>query len=111
MWKGFCDVVGRTAQGSRIEIEVASLEYGDQIESDWCQFLGISYENKENAIFVYTSEDDQRIDNPLSIVVDEDGVVIRSITVKDAAEELYILQFRRPLQLTHDEMKKPQLRD
>jgi hypothetical protein len=40
-WKAFFDLVSKGLVGKRVEVEVASMKIGDQIEAEWLPLLGI----------------------------------------------------------------------
>ena len=41
-WRAFFDWLSQGLLGARAEIEVASLDLGDQIEAEWLTLLGIT---------------------------------------------------------------------
>ena len=43
-WRAFFDWLSHGLLGARAEIEVASLDLGDQIEAEWLPLLGITYD-------------------------------------------------------------------
>jgi hypothetical protein len=49
-WKQFFDVLSKQVEGAHAEIEVASLELGDQIEAEWLPLIGLVYDHKDNAV-------------------------------------------------------------
>ena len=51
-WTIFFDTFTRTLVGKRAEIEVASLDIGDQIEAEWAPLIGITYDHKDDLIEV-----------------------------------------------------------
>ena len=51
-WKPFFDLVSKALVGKRVEVEVASIKIGDQIEAEWLPLLGIVYEPRSDAIYV-----------------------------------------------------------
>ncbi len=111
LWKGFCETVGKYSQGNLIEIEVASLDVGDQIEETWIQFTGLSYDKSKELIHVNTLNDEHMISRPRSIVIDEDGPNIKSITIKDTNSQLHIILFRRPLMLPSPVRSQAEMQD
>jgi hypothetical protein len=45
-WHAYFDRISKLAVGKQAEIEVASLNLGDQIEAEWVPLLGITYDPK-----------------------------------------------------------------
>ena len=45
-WRAFFDWLSQGLLGARAEIEVASLDLGDQIEAEWLTLLGITYDDE-----------------------------------------------------------------
>jgi hypothetical protein len=98
-WQGYFDRMSKALVGKRAEIEVVSLDLGDQIEAEWVPLLGIVYEPKENVLEIAIEGLDDLIREPREIHVDEDaGGLIRFETV-DGAGVRHILQLRDPLML------------
>jgi hypothetical protein len=49
-WSVHFDLISKAPTGKRAEIEVASLNRGDQIEAEWLPFFGISYDPRDDLI-------------------------------------------------------------
>src|SRR5437764_15131544 len=49
-WRAFFDWLSQNLLGARAEIEVASLDLGDQIETEWLPLLGITYNAKDDVL-------------------------------------------------------------
>jgi len=98
-WKNYFDQTSKHLQGHEIEIEIVGLDVGDQIEEEWISLKGLSYDPKENVLFVNTSQSEHPIFTPLEIITSEEGSLIRSIVVKDSDGRLQILKFRKPFQI------------
>jgi hypothetical protein len=49
-WTEFCDRVSVALSGKCAEIEIASPDLGDQPETQWLPFLGITYDRKDDLI-------------------------------------------------------------
>lgn len=99
-WKRFLEVVATHIEGKQVEMEVASLDIGDQIVENWTRIRGISFDPKKNVLFIHTDELDHMIPSPREIVVGEEGgTIIKSISIKSANDSVEIIQFREPLLL------------
>jgi hypothetical protein len=47
-WREFFDRLSTTLLGKWAEVEVASLDLGDQIVAEWVPMLGITYDSEDN---------------------------------------------------------------
>lgn len=97
--KNFFDLVSRMVQGQQIEIEVAGLDVGDQIEEDWALLLGLSYDTKDEIIYVDTPAFEHSIFKPEEILSVQNDQVVSSIYIKDSVGHVQSLKFRTPLLL------------
>ncbi|RMG30613.1 MAG: hypothetical protein D6721_03405 [Gammaproteobacteria bacterium] len=98
-WEGFFDRVSRVLEGEQAEIEVAGLDLGDQLETEWVQLLGITFDPKDDLVEVALAGVDHLVRHPREIDVEEDGTLIRSILVRDDAGHEHIIRLRTPLAL------------
>ena len=98
-WHGYFDRVSRALLGKRAEIEVASLELGDQIEAEWVPILGITYDQKDDVLDIVLLGLDHLIPKPRQIFVDEGLTGSTSLEVVDHAGVRHIVQLREPLML------------
>jgi hypothetical protein len=98
-WKGFFDLVSTGLVGKRVEVEVASMKLGDQIEAEWLPLLGIVYDPKSDAIFVTLEGLEHTIAHPRAVYGEEPALEIRSMAIVDADDVLHILLLRDPLML------------
>lgn len=100
-WNQFFNLVSKSIEDQKIEIEVSGLEIGDQIEADWVDFDGISYDPKTDYIFIHTPLLDHTIVHPSTVLVAEEDDTIVAINITDD-ETIQILQFRPPVELGRD---------
>lgn len=98
-WKSFFDFVSKQTRSLDMEIWIASLEIGDQMEADWVRSEGFSYEPRTDNLCLHTAAMDHNIQSPKTIVIGGYGPVIRSISITDAADRLQLIRFREPLQI------------
>jgi len=98
-WQGFLDYLSHFVSGKQVEVEVASPQIGDQVIEEWARLDGISYDPKEDVLFIHTEEVDHPIYSPRELILAEDGASIKSISIKDEQGFLDIIQFREPLLL------------
>lgn len=98
-WGAFADLVSKGLVGMRTEIEVASLDLGDQIQAEWLPFLGLVYDPK-NEIFEVALEDlDHLIAKPREVYLDNGPRGLISIEVVDDDGARHIIKLKEPLML------------
>src|SRR5580765_5556460 len=71
-WRPFFDRMSKALLGEWAEIEVASLELGDQIVAEWIPMFGITYDSQDDLLDVALDRSDHLIRHPKEIVVEED---------------------------------------
>jgi Family of unknown function (DUF5335) len=98
-WHGYLDRISRALLGKRAEIEVASLELGDQVEATWLPLLGIVYDPKDDVLEVVLDGVDHLIPRPRKVHVDEGVGGLTSLEVVDDVGGRHIVQLRKPLML------------
>jgi hypothetical protein len=99
-WKRYFESVSGVLTGTRAEIEVASLEVGDQIAAQWLPLLGLTYDSRDDLIDVSLTGLNHLIRQPAQIEVTEDDAgTIRSIAVRTADGTLQVLRLKDPLRL------------
>ena len=86
--------------GKQVEIEVTGLHIGDQIEQEWIQLLGISYDPKNDLIEILVEGLDHLIHKPREVWVDHGAVGLASMEVVEADDVRQIIRLREPLKLT-----------
>jgi hypothetical protein len=99
-WQGFCIRMSHDFVGKRVAIEIASLEFGAQPETERLPLLGMSYDPKNDVFELLVGELDHLIYGPREIYVDEtpliDSIILQII---DAAGVRQIVTMRDPLML------------
>ena len=98
-WNPYFDVMTHALEGNRTEVEVAGLELGDQVEEDWLRLDGITFDPKDDALWVYTNVVNHAIAKPREIQVAERGAGIEAVSVSDAEGHVSIVRLRAPLML------------
>jgi hypothetical protein len=99
-WQGFCNTLSRTLIGKRVEIEVAALSLGDQIEAENVMpLLGITYDHKDDVFEITIDGLDHLIHKPQAVWADIGTVGLTSIEVLDADGVRQIVKFSDPLML------------
>jgi hypothetical protein len=75
-WRPFFDRMSESLIGKRAEIEMASLDLGDQIVAEWVPLIGITYDARDDALDVVLDRGSHPIRRPREILVEEapDGI-------------------------------------
>lgn len=98
-WHGYFDRMAKALLGKRAEIEVASLELGDQIEAEWVALLGVTYDPRNDVLEIALDGLDHLVPKPRQVYVDEGLAGLDSFEVIDHAGVRHIVRLREPLML------------
>ena len=96
-WQAYFDSMSESMAGTRAELEVASLGLGDQLEAEWVEVEGITYDPADDHIEFVLQDLDHLIDEPREIWVDETPSSLLGLEVVDAAGLRHILLLRTPM--------------
>lgn len=98
-WQIYFDRMSKGLTGKRAEIEIASLDVGDQIEAEWLPLYGITYDPKSDITEIVLEGLDHLIHKPKDIYVETTALELSSVDVIDAEGRHHIVRLRDPLQL------------
>ena len=98
-WRTFFDRMSKSLLGKWAEVEVASLDLGDQVVAEWIPLLGITYDSRDDLLDVALDRGSHMIRQPSQIVVDETSDGLASVAVLDAAGRRQVVKLREPLKL------------
>ena len=99
-WAPFLDTITNSLIGKRAEIEVVSLDLGDQIEAEWTPLIGITYDRKDDLIEIALDELDHMVRSPRQLFVDYGiGDIVAAIEIVDGEGTRQIVKFKDPLAL------------
>jgi hypothetical protein len=98
-WALYCERLSEVLEATNAEIEVASLELGDQIETDWLPFHGISYDEEDDIIDIELEGVDHIINHPQALTTDENFSGLLSIQIKDADGVQHFVRLKDALAL------------
>lgn len=98
-WHPYFDNITKILEGKRVEVEIASLKIGDQVEAEWLPLIGIVYDPKDDIIEVALEGLDHLIHKPREVFVDQEAVELISMEVIDADDTRQIIRLRDPLML------------
>lgn len=93
-WTGYFETFSKLLIGKRAEVEVASLDIGDQIEAEWLPLIGITYDRKNDLVEVALQGLDHLVRGPREIYVDFDigGLTALEIITADGTREIVKLK-------------------
>jgi hypothetical protein len=98
-WKVYFDFMSRFLAGKSVEMEVAGLDVGDQIEERWTLLDGLSYEPQSDVFVVHTALLDHMIFKPQQIYITETDGSLSAVGIRDGQDRLQIIKLRRPVML------------
>ena len=101
-WKSDFEAMSDVLIGKWAEVEVASLDLGDQIVAEWIPLLGITYDDKDDLVDVSLGGENQlnhliRRPTQIEIVDETDG--LRSIAITTGDGTVQVLKLKDPLRL------------
>ncbi len=99
IWNSYFDRVSKSLEGKRATIEVASLDLGDQIETESVVLYGITYDPKDDLLEIALEGLDHMIRKPVDIEVIEEAGGLKTIGVVDAEGTEQIIRLSDPLML------------
>jgi len=98
-WRPFLDVVSKLLEAREAEIEIASLDLGDQELAEWTPLIGITYDPKDDVVEVALDGIDHIIHQPHEIYVDNGARALTSIEIVDANGVTQIVKLKDQLML------------
>lgn len=93
-WKSYLDDYSKHILSEVVELDVESLELGDQIEAEWTRLKGLSYDPKNDTLYIFTDAIRHFIAHPKNIWIVEDAGKISTIQIEDAAEVKHLINVR-----------------
>jgi len=98
-WRPFFDRMSKGLVGKWAEVEVASLDLGDQITTEWIPLIGITYDSRDDLLNVALDRANHLIRHPNQIVVDETAAGLASVAVVDGEGVRQVVRLKEPLRL------------
>jgi hypothetical protein len=98
-WHPFLDRVSKVLPAKQAEIEVASLDLGDQVEAEWLPLIGLTYDPKNDLVEVALEGVDHLIHKPRELYIDNGAGPLTSLEIVDADGVKQIVKLRDPLML------------
>ncbi len=91
----YFDALSKFFEDDLVEIEVMGLKLGDQIEADYVTLNGMTYESKEDILYLYLGDElEHTIRNPVEVYVDEGEFGVDEIAIKCAHGHLHLVKFK-----------------
>ena len=98
-WRPFLDVMSKLLAAKEAEVEVASLNLGDQKEAEWLPLLGISYDPRDDVVDIALEGVDHIIRKPREIYLDNGAAELTSLEIVDADGVRQIVKLKDRLML------------
>jgi hypothetical protein len=98
-WALYCDNISKALESSDAEIEVSSLELGDQPETDWLPFIGISYDPNDDIIDIALEGLDHIINHPREMRAELTTGGLKALQIKDSDGVQHLVKLRDSLAL------------
>ena len=98
-WRSFFDRMSQALLGKWAEIEVASMDLGDNIIAEWVPMIGITYDSRDDLLDVALDRVNHLIRHPKEILVEEDENGLKSVAVLDGDGTRQIINMRTPLMI------------
>ena len=98
-WEPFFDTLTKSLIGKVAEVEVDSLDLGEQIQAEWAPLIGITYDRKDDLIEIALDQLDHLIRHPEKVFADAVAGGVISIEIVDRDGNQQIVKLRDPLAL------------
>lgn len=98
-WRPFFDVLSKLLEATVAEVEVASLDLGDQTQAEWLPLLGISYDPRDDVVDIALDGLDHMIRQPREIYLDNGAAALTSLEIVDADGVKQIVKLKDRLTL------------
>jgi len=98
-WRPYLDALSKLLQAKEAEIEVASLDLGDQVQAEWLPLLGITYDPNDDVVEVALDGLDHMIYRPREIYLENGAGALTSLEIVDADGAKQIVKLKDELLL------------
>jgi hypothetical protein len=98
-WKPFFESISKVLPAKQAEVEVLSLNLGDQVEAEWLPLIGLTYDPKDDLLNVALEGVDHMIPKPREIYIEDGGVGLASVAVVDVEGRRRLVKLRDPIAL------------
>jgi len=94
---GLFDGLSKRLEGKAVQVQVAPLRLGDQIEAEWLTLLGLSYDPRNDTLIVILDGVDVTIPRPREIHIDEAGGRFAALDILDREGVQHAIQLKEPM--------------
>jgi hypothetical protein len=98
-WRPFFDTMSKILEAKVAEVEVASLDLGDQTQAEWLPLIGITYDPRDDAVEIALDGHDHMIRKPREIYLDDGAAGLTSLEIVDADGVRQIVKLKDQLML------------
>jgi hypothetical protein len=98
-WRPFFDTMSKILEAKVAEVEVASLDLGDQTQAEWSPLIGITYDPRDDAVEIALDGHDHMIRKPREIYMDDGAAGLTSLEIVDADGVRQIVKLKDQLML------------
>jgi hypothetical protein len=98
-WSSFLDRFDKGLKDVQAEIEVGSLNLGDQIQAEWVPLIGVVYDPNNDIIEVAVENLDHIIRHPQELYVEDENGELTSLAIIDSEGARHIVNFRQAVNL------------
>jgi hypothetical protein len=98
-WRPFFDTMSKILEAKVAEVEVASLDLGDQTQAEWLPLIGVTYDPRDDAVEIALDGLDHMIRKPREIYLDDGAAGLTSLEIVDADGVRQIVKLKDQLML------------
>jgi len=98
-WREFFDRFSSVLSGKQAQVEVASLDLGDQIVAEWIPLQGITYDTADDLLDVSLDHLTHMIRHPRDIIIEEGPGGISSVAVALRDGSRQVIRLKQPVML------------
>jgi len=98
-WRSYFDILSKLLEAKEAEIEVASLDLGDQVQAKWLPLIGIAYDPEDDVVEVALEGLDHLIYRPREVHLDDEVGGLTSLQIVDADGARQIVKLKDKLLL------------
>jgi hypothetical protein len=93
-WSEFFNTLTKDFRDHRIDLEVAGLDVGDQLEEEYVPLDGFSYEPRSDTLVVHSPNHDHEILRPAEVGVAHEGAAIGGVSIMDTEGRVHLVRFK-----------------
>jgi hypothetical protein len=102
-WRRYCDRLSKQLAGRSVELDVASLDFGDHVAASWLPLLGIVFDARADVLEIVLDGRSHSIVAPREIRIEETERGLVAIEIVSMDETVETLRFREPLRVATED--------